>query len=115
MNRWMRILPVASLLALPLMAQTTKPSARNAKITKAEAEKIALAKEPGKVLSSELENEHGKLIYSFDIRTEKEVHEVNVDAKTGAIVEDSVESAADEAREAAQDKQAQKNPAPPKN
>ena len=115
MNRWTRMLPTAALLALPLDAQDSQPAASNAKISKADAQKIALAKEPGKVVSSELEKEHGKLIYSFDIRTEKELREVNVDAKTGAIVEDSAESAADETKEAAQEKMAQKKPSPPNN
>lgn len=112
MNRWTKILPMAALLALPLAAQSNKPAAGKAKISKAEAEKAALAREPGKVLSFELEKEHGKLIYSFDIQTAKEVHEVNVDAYSGTIVEDSVESPDDEAKEAAQEKKAQKKPAP---
>ena len=77
-----------------------------AKITMAEAQKIALAKEPGKLKSKELEKENGKLIYSFDIKTRSGVHEVNVDAVSGEIVEDKVESAADEAKEKQQDNKA---------
>jgi len=73
------------------------------KITRAEAEKIALAKEPGTIKEGELEKEHGKLIYSFDILVGSTVHEVNVDAINGAVVEDSVESAVDEAKEKAQE------------
>ncbi len=76
------------------------------KITMAEAQKIALTKEPGKLKSKELEKENGKLIYSFDIKTKSGVHEVNVDAVSGEIVEDKVESAADEAKEKQQDKKA---------
>ena len=39
-----------------------------AKITQAAAEKTALAKVPsGKIKAAELEKEHGKLIWSFDI------------------------------------------------
>jgi uncharacterized membrane protein YkoI len=39
-----------------------------AKITQAEAERTALAKVPrGKIKAAELEKEHGKLIWSFDI------------------------------------------------
>ncbi len=75
-----------------------------AKITMAEAQKIALAKEPGKLKSKELEKEKGKLIYSFDIKTKSGVHEVNVDAVSGEIVEDKVESAAAEEKEKQQDK-----------
>ena len=77
-----------------------------AKITMAEAQKIALAKEPGKLKSKELEKENGKLIYSFDIKTKSGVHEVNVDAVSGEIVEDKVESAASEAKEKQEDKKA---------
>ena len=78
---------------------------KQAKITHAEAEKTALAKEPGTVTERELEKEHGKLIYSFDIKTANGIHEVNVDAVSGKIVEDSVESPSAEAKEKAQDKQ----------
>jgi hypothetical protein len=115
MNRWTKMLPLAAILALPLAAQTGQPAPSKAKISKADAQKIALAKEPGNVVSSGLENEHSKLIFSFDIRTKMELREVHVDAKTGAIVEDSVESAADEAKEAAQEKMVQKKPSPPNN
>jgi ribosomal protein S3 len=70
----------------------------------AQAEKMALAKEPGKIKSKELERENGKLIYSFDIKTKSGIHEVNVDAISGDIVEDKVESSASEAKEKQQDK-----------
>ncbi|MEO8034581.1 MAG: PepSY domain-containing protein, partial [Acidobacteriota bacterium] len=61
---------------------------KEAKITMDKAREIALAKVPGgKVESGELEREHGKLIYSFDIRNTKgSVTEVNVDAITSKIV-----------------------------
>jgi hypothetical protein len=68
------------------------------------AKEIALGKETGKVKSQELEKEKGRWIYSFDIERDKQVHEVNVDANTGEIIEDSVESAADEANERADKK-----------
>lgn len=78
---------------------TTKP-----KITMAEAQAIALKKAPGKVKSAELENEHGKLIYSFDIATSaKTITEVNVDALNGKIVAVQQENAAKEAAEKKQE------------
>jgi uncharacterized membrane protein YkoI len=77
---------------------------KEAKITLAQAEKTALSKEAGKIQQKELEREKGRLIYSFDIRMKDGVHEVNVDATTGEIVEDTVESPADEAKEKAADK-----------
>ena len=42
--------------------------AREAKITKEQAQEIALKRAPGTVESSELEREHKQLVYSFDIR-----------------------------------------------
>lgn len=60
-----------------------------AKISKADAEKTALAKVPGGTIKeSGLEREKGKLIYSFDIATPgtKGITEVAVDAITGEVV-----------------------------
>ena len=60
-----------------------------AKVSKEEATKIALAKAPGgTVKESELENEKGKLIWSFDISLPgtKDITEVNVDAISGEVV-----------------------------
>jgi Peptidase propeptide and YPEB domain len=90
---------------------------KEAKITMEQAEKAALAKEAGKIQEKEIEREKGRLIYSFDIKMADGIHEVNVDAMTGEIVEDTVENAAAEAKEKAADKKEKKDkkPAPPKN
>jgi Peptidase propeptide and YPEB domain len=77
---------------------------KEAKVTMEQAQKTALAKEAGKVKSKEIEREKGRLIYSFDIKTADGLHEVNVDAMTGEIMEDTVENAAAEAQEKAADK-----------
>ena len=70
------------------------------KITMEQARTIALKKAPGKIKSAELENEHGKLIYSFDIATSATaITEVNVDALNGKIVAVQHENAAKEAAE----------------
>jgi len=87
-------------LALGAPATTAKKHA----ISMKQATKLALAKEPGTIRSKELEHENGRDIYSFDIQTNHGIHEVNLDADTGAVVEDKVESPADEAKEAHQDK-----------
>jgi uncharacterized membrane protein YkoI len=82
-----------------------------AKITQAEAEKTALAKVPsGKIKTAELEKEHGKLIWSFDISMpkSKNITEIQVDAKTGKIVSTQTETPKDQAAEAAADKKAKK-------
>jgi len=78
-----------------------------AKITRADAEKIALAKVPdGKIKSGEIENEKGKLIWSFDIATPgtKDITEVNVDAMTGQVIAVDKETAADEKKEEGKEK-----------
>jgi len=51
--------------------------------------KIALARVPGgQVTEAELEEEDGRLIYSFDVTTPNKTgyDEIHVDAKTGAVV-----------------------------
>lgn len=92
-------------LAVAASAKTGAKSAHHAKtkITMGQARAIALKKEDGTIKSGELEKEKGKMIYSFDIATKDGMHEVNVNAKNGDIVDDQKESPADEAREAAAD------------
>ena len=77
-----------------------------AKVTKADAEKTALAKAPGgTVVESDIENENGKLIWSFDIATpgSKDITEVQVDAMTGAVVNVAKETPAEQAKEKNED------------
>jgi uncharacterized membrane protein YkoI len=58
-----------------------------------QARAIALKAFAGTIESEELEMEKGGsgLRYSFDIKNGPVVHEVGVDAKTGQILENSVE------------------------
>ena len=77
-----------------------------AKITKAAAEQTALAQVPnGTVKEGELEKEHGKLIWSFDIATpnSKDITEVGVDAITRTVLSVDKETPEDQAKEAAED------------
>lgn len=100
-----------STLTLRAAEETQAELKAQAKITQAEAEKTALAKVPGgKIKTSELEKEHGKLIWSFDISMpkSKSITEVQVDAKNGKIVSTQVETPKDQAAEAAADKKAKK-------
>ncbi len=78
---------------------------KDAKISMDEAREIALKKVPsGKIESGELEREHGKLIYSFDIKTGASgVTEVNVNAIDGKIVGVQKENATKEAAEKKQE------------
>ena len=79
-----------------------------AKITKAEAEKTALTKVPGGTIKEGgIEEEKGKLIWSFDITMPdtKDITEVRVDAKTGEIVAVDKETPADQEKEAKEGKE----------
>ena len=77
-----------------------------AKVSKADAEQTALAKVPnGTVKEGELEKEHGKLMWSFDIATpdSKDITEVQVDAVTGIVLAIDQETPEAQAKEAAED------------
>ena len=79
-----------------LMSQAT--------VSKAEAERTALARVPnGTIKEAELEQEKGRLIWSFDVATpdSKDITEVNIDAKSGEVVAIDKESPSEEAKEAA--------------
>ena len=64
-----------------------------ANVSLPQARKVALNAYPGKIVSQELEQESGGsgLRYSFVIQHKKVKHEVGVDAKTGAVLENAVE------------------------
>ncbi|MBI1802917.1 MAG: PepSY domain-containing protein [Ignavibacteriae bacterium] len=66
------------------------------------AEKAALKKVPGDILTKKTEKEKGKKIYSFEIKTKKgKTVEVDVDAKTNKVIQ--VESDDDEKQENEED------------
>ena len=94
----------ATVLTAGAFAATTTTTKPQPKITMEQARATALKAAPGTITSEELENEHGKLIYSFDIATsKKDVTEVNVDAMNGKIVAVQHENAAKEAAEKKQE------------
>ena len=111
------VLPIAALTAILCMPASTVKAAstdqatlqKEAKISMEKAKEIALKKAPGTIKSSELEREHGKLIYSFDISTKKGVTEVNVDAMNGSIANVQHETAAKEAAEKKQEAKEKKH------
>ena len=107
------VVGASAFVAAPLFAQTVKISEekpgllKRAKITGDAATATALAKVPGgKVEKAEIENEKGKLIYSFDLKVagKSGIEEVAVDAMTGAVLGVEHEDAAAEAKEAKADK-----------
>ena len=110
-----RILTIG-LLAGVLTACVTEKESRakleaKAKITKIAAEIIALAKVPnGTVKEGGIEEEKGKLIWSFDIATpgSQDITEVQVDALTGDVLDVSKETPAAEAKEKKSETKAKK-------
>ena len=110
------LLALASLFAfsssLALADETTQAKLHaEAGISEAQARTTALATVPGgSVSSTELEKEHGKLIWSFDIAQvgSKHITEVQVDAKTGKIVSTKTETPDKERKEAIAEKKAGK-------
>jgi hypothetical protein len=88
----------------PVLAGEESPAVTSAKatITQEHATEIALARVPGgSIIEAELEKEHGKLVWSFDISQpdSMNISEVQVDAKTGEIVAEETETPGDEANE----------------
>ena len=80
---------------------------QTAKLSRVEAERVALTRAPGgTVKESELEKEHGKLVWSFDIATPgtTDITEVQVDAVTGEVVSVENETVAQQQAEKKQDK-----------
>ena len=87
--------PVAQAQEAKAAAFTGQKYAKDAKISLNEARAVALKTYAGEIVSQELEKEKGGsgLRYSFDIKNGKVTHEVGVDAKTGMVLENSVEGA----------------------
>ena len=91
-------------------AQQSKLMAE-ARVSKEDAGKTALAKVPnGMIKESELEKEHGKLLWSFEVVTSgtKDITEVNVDAISGRVVSMEWETPEDQAREKDADEKEEK-------
>lgn len=73
-----------------------------AKIARADARQTALQRVPeGTVKEAEIEKEHGKLIWSFDIGLpdSPNIKEVNVDAMTGQVISVETETPEQQAKE----------------
>ncbi|HQT38191.1 MAG TPA: PepSY domain-containing protein [Acidocella sp.] len=84
--------------SLPAFAYSGESLAKDAKISLAQAQTIALSAQPGTIVDTELEHEKGgsSLRYSFDVKTSANiVHEVGIDAQSGAVLENSIDSGND--------------------
>ena len=90
---------LALLVPLVVIGGASLPSAASAapkpKLTMAQARTIALKRAPGTVKDAEYEREGGGWRFSFDILQGGRIHEIGVDAMTGAIVEDKFEALGD--------------------
>ena len=90
--------------------------AKRAKVAEDVAAKAAIARVPkGEVQTVELEEENGKLIYSYDIKVpgKSGIEEVAVSAISGKVLSVAHETPADEKKEAAADKKAAEKKAEP--
>ena len=127
MTRLTQLAILTAFVALPAAAQGVKVTEdkpglmKKAKITAEAATATALAKVPGgKIEKGELEEEDGKLIFSFDIKVagKSGIEEVAVDAITGKVLSVAHESPADEKKEKEKDEKDAKakaaKPAPKK-
>ena len=94
--------PIGALIAAALLTSAASAAPQHfvggkylklAKVSLNEARAVALKARPGTITDQELEKEKGGtgLRYSFDIRSNDGVHEVGVDARTGAVLENSKE------------------------
>jgi len=105
---WVVALVVAASALNVAQAQPKKSQLiKEASVMRHEAEAIALTKVPhGTIKSGELEKEHGHLVWSFDIAKAgtKDIAEVQVDARSGKIVDVKTENPAQQAAEAVADK-----------
>ena len=84
---------------------------KQATVSEADAAKAAAARVPnGRIQAVELENEGGALIYSYELKVpgRSGIEEVNVNAKTGAVVSTEHESPASERGEAKAERAAKK-------
>jgi len=104
-----RLIPILVLLVATasVAGAATMHRHAGAKVSLAAARSTALARVPnGTVQTGELEREHGKLIYSFDIAVAGKpgIEEVQVNARTGKVIAQSHETPKGEAREKVQEK-----------
>jgi uncharacterized membrane protein YkoI len=99
MKNYPIVLILVSLLSISTNATANAP--KKGEITMEKAQEIALNKIKGNIKSSEYEFEKGQNVYSFDIDgSDGKIHEILVNAKSGKIVSNTIESAAKENKEA---------------
>ncbi|MEH6701608.1 PepSY domain-containing protein [Parasphingorhabdus sp.] len=78
-------------VAFVVPAIAGESEAADVSLSEQEAARIALVAAPGEILDSELENDDGVMIYEFEIQQGDGIREVEVDANTGAILENKID------------------------
>lgn len=95
------VLLAAATLAIPLaaFAYTGENLEKTVKVSASQAKAIALKKERGTIVDMELERETGGsgMRYTFTLNVKGITREVGVDANSGAVLEDTLETANDKA------------------
>jgi Peptidase propeptide and YPEB domain len=86
---------------VPAIAGEAEPT--EVVLSEQDAARIALEEEPGEILDSELENEDGLMVYEFEIQQADGIREVEVDANTGAILENQIDEGYEDEGEDADD------------
>jgi uncharacterized membrane protein YkoI len=94
MLKSLRMVTLVAVLAAggTALAAVKAPAPR---ISMAAAKAMALKLAPGKIISSEYENEGGGWRYSFDIQQRGHVQEIGIDGQTGKVVENKSEGKVD--------------------
>jgi hypothetical protein len=104
-----RFLPIGlTALAFAACASPRQSTASTrARITRAQAEALALKSVPdGGVKQAELEEENGRLVWSFDLTRPhtNNITEIQIDARSGKVVRREIESPSQQALEAAKER-----------
>jgi uncharacterized membrane protein YkoI len=91
---WCRFCAGIAALSVAAFAYTGEELASEAQVNVTQARAIAQKVVPGDITDEELETEEGGsgLRYTFEIKRGTEIFEVGVDAKTGEVLENIVES-----------------------
>lgn len=87
-----KFIAVVAALSIGTAAAAQPPKPR---ISMTHAKAMALKLAPGKIISSEYENEGGGWRYSFDIQQKGNVQEIGIDGRTGKVVENKSEGKVD--------------------
>jgi uncharacterized membrane protein YkoI len=92
MRKQASLIALVAALGIGTAAYASAPALN---ISKARAEAMALKLAPGKIISSEYENEGGGWRWSFDIQQRGHVQEIGIDGRSGRVVENKSEGKVD--------------------